>query len=401
MKHLKFILTALALAIIGGHFSLSGQGLDIDVLTSPEVVTASTVVTADFSAVKKYIGKFDKKIMSETLNGLDIANDIHVMRNVRADRILPKFHAKPGARPLNTNITKAGQPARSFSNRIISPRHAMKIFNIIPDDYKDDFMSEQHKPGAKREPFAKFLWQKEMELLAAEINDNAYFSVDRSDAVAFAPGDTYSPGDYVIFGDDELIYECVTATTAGQSPATHDAKWSDVTISSICDGLGTILASVIANSEMPSANIVNSGTLDDENIVDYLEGLWHAIPVASRNKMKNVTFYMSYDMLPLYLTNFATKYNFHIDVNEKSGNAPLYIYGSGRKAIIKPVTWMGSSQRIIATAKDNLIYGLDSPEQTSSVSKIVETLHGYDSIARWIQCFQIRDTELLFCNENA
>src|SRR5690606_3995235 len=111
-------------------------------------------VTVDTSALQSYGGKFGKQLLMQTLNGLDIAQDITVIRNLRAPRHLPKLTVGAGLRPHNTAVETADNPGRAWSSRTISPREAMKIFEVIPSQYRDTFMSEMLAPGALREPFA-------------------------------------------------------------------------------------------------------------------------------------------------------------------------------------------------------------------------------------------------------
>jgi hypothetical protein len=61
---------------------------------------------------------------------------------------------------------------------------------------------------------------------------------------------------------------------------------------------------------------------------------------------------------------------------------------------------MGSSQRIIMTQFDNLIVGTNLAG-SPGITKTVDTLHGYKSVAKFLIGSQISDLENLYVNDQA
>lgn len=392
-KYLQILLTGLALAIMGSAFSAS-----VGEAASDGAVVAMAA-TADLSALQSYSGKFSKKLLAQMLDGLDVARDITVMRNVRAPRDLPKLTVNAGLRPLNVNVEDAKNPGRAWSSRRITPREAMKVFHVVPDELRDSFMSEMLAPGAKREPFAAWAWMREMEKLGSEVNEVAYDGVYNADAADWDSGTAYSENDFVNFNHD--IYECTDAggTSAGQSPTTHPALWTLRNAESVVDGLGTVIASIISGSEIPSDNIINSGAISNSNAVDVIENQWNEIP--ERYRRGGLTAYISWNVYYKYLEQFKTKYGYSDFVNKANGNGIVPVFNAGNRLQLKPCTWMKDSQRVIMTRKDNLIMGTDVLGDFNQIKKTIETLHGYKAVAKFILSFQVADTEMLFINDQA
>jgi hypothetical protein len=127
--------------------------------------------TQDIAAIKGYIQKWDKKLISQMLNGLDFINDLSegMIRNLREEINLPKMVVDPGVRPHNTAIDQA-KGARTWSARKLTPRYGMKIFKVIVQQARASFMSIKLAPNAKREPFAAWQWQQEFNKVADELN---------------------------------------------------------------------------------------------------------------------------------------------------------------------------------------------------------------------------------------
>lgn len=354
--------------------------------------------TNEITAIRGYAGQYATQIITSVVNGLDIAGDVTVIRNLRSTRNLTKYKGNKGFRPNNTSIEEPKGKAGSFSNRKITPKTGMKIFHVIPEELRDTFLSEQLSPNAKEYPagFAQYFWGEQTNVLQAEINDNCYMSVDSDSIAAFDVARVYAVGENISFQDE--FFKCLAPTTAGQSPTTHPAKWSDVNNASVAKGFGTIIAEEYAN--LPAQNKIATGVINETNAYDKIRQFYLGIPVEYR-KLGGF-FYVSYDVYDAYMTHVQTKFQNGTSFTEaeKEENSG-YIYGSGRKWKLKPCTWMDNSRRIIATQKENLVMGTDLTSDFNSLGKVVETLHGYKGIMKLILCFQIVDLDCLFVNDQA
>lgn len=383
----------------GANVFAVGTGLTVMFAMIPQMPgVLYTAPTTEVAAIAKWAGMYSKKFLNQMLNGLDIYKDLAVDRMVsRKGKLLPKFTAQGGLRPLNTNVNSRGGIERNWSGRNLFVYDAMKIFTIIPEDLIESFQSDMVAPGALNIPFAQWVWQKEMEKLASEINDNFYYADYAGNAPAFDAAAVYtysaSTPQYVTFGDLQDIYKLLSTTTAGQSPSTHPAKWLKVNASAITNGIGTIIADEIAAGNLSVVSAA-SGSVTSSNIISKIEAMYKSMTVPHRNAGGIVR--LSPDLYMKYLDNTKTEYpEFY---NKESGDGKLYVWGSGKKWEIRECTWMGNSQRIIMTQFDNLIVGTNIAA-TPGITKTVETLHGYDAVAKFLIGSEIADLENLYVND--
>jgi hypothetical protein len=353
-------------------------------------------VKTDIDAIKNYIEVYDKKLINQMLNGLDVARDLPVLRDVREPRHLKKMVVDAGARRLNTTIDKA-KGGRKWTERILTPQGAMKIINIVPEDVRQSFMSSMLDPNAKDLPFAAWVWEQEFNKLASEINDNFYFGFNPGTIPAFDAAATYDEDDLVYFND--IVYKCIdpAGTTAAQSPATHPAKWEDVDNQVICDGPDHII-----EAELTAGNLLvagSGGSYDETTAYDAVLDMWDTIPEAHKNKrlVAHVSYDAQSDIALAQNTKFGTGQGIGgVDIEQ---GRPFIVKGTGGRLTVVPHTWMLDSRRIMITMPGNAVLGMNQVGDASKVGKIVDTLHGYVAIVKWMIGFQFRDLEVLYVND--
>jgi hypothetical protein len=367
----------------------------------PQVTNMNIMGTTytEVDAIAKWAGLYSKKMFSQMLNQLDIFKDLNVDRLVsRHGKLLPKFMAQGGLRPLNTNITSNGPNQRKWSGRKLFVWDAMKIFNVKPDDLISSFQSDMLAPGAIQVPFAQWFWEKEMEKLASEVNDNFYLAESTEGALPFDNGAAYTfsatAPQYVTFGELEDIYKLKATTTAGQTPLTHAAKWEKFNQKGICNGPGTIIAREITASKITP---IVTGAITSSNALDKVELMYNSMTVPHRNKGGIV--FMSPDVYRKYLDHERTKYGNTV-ASPDFGDGKKYVYGTGKKWELKECSWMGSSQRIIMTQFENMTVGTNL-QANPGITKSVENLHGTDSVSKFLLGFEISDLENFYCNDQA
>ncbi len=344
--------------------------------------------------IAKFIGQYDKQLVSQVLNDLDFVKDMRVIRNASLNgTLLPKMTVAKGARPLDLNVTSRSGNHREFSGRKLYVYTGMKIISIIPEELERSFLSDMLEPGAKQIPFAQWIWMKEMEKLKSEINDNFYLSTYQGDAEEFDSGATYASGDYVKFGAELDIYKATASTTSGQSPTTHPSKWTKVNELVISDGPGTIIAAEISGSNLTP---ISTGALTSSNALDKIELIYNGMTPAHRKLGGELS--LSHANYRNYLLHERSV--FGNQATPDLANGPKTVYGDP-KWIIKPRTWMGTSGRVIATQKDNMVFGTNIESDMGKIAKSVETLHGSDHVIKWRQGFEISDLETFYCNDQA
>lgn len=359
----------------------------------------------DISAISGYIQKYDKKLISQMLEGLDCVTDLSegLRRNVREELNLPKMVVDEGIRPLNTDIEEP-KGGRTWTARKLTPRHFMKIIKVKPEDARKSFMSAMMGPNATREPFAAWSWAQEFKKIAQELNKNFYLAKYHNDPAEFDAGETYDVGDLVYFnkGDKrgKIVYECLEITTAGQSPSTHAAKWKDVDASCLYDGPGTLIAALLTAS---SLSAFAGGAFDETNAYDAFKDQFDAIP--EEHKDAGLCAYCSVDAGSDLMADINAKFGSgkgigNVDIDISAGQTFTLKNTAGRLKV-KPVTWMKTSRRIIITPPQNMIIGIDSLSDVNSVGKLVETLHGYETVIKGMMTFNFADLETLYVNNQA
>ena len=413
IKILRSLLTLLVVSLMGaGIFSSIGLDPNAGMATfagtsvalgffkqsMPNMAFMAVAPTSDIAAIAKWSGQYSKAMFAQVLNNLDVFKDLAVDRNVsRFGKLLPKFKANGGLRPLDTNVTDNGQSQRSLGGRKLMVYDAMKIFNIIPEDLISSFLSDMIVPGAKEIPMAQWFWQKEFEKLGSEINDNFAAAEYAGDAGAWASGTAYtfssSTATYKKFGTNNDIYKLLATTSAGESPTTHPAKWSKVNEKVTHTGHLTIIKNEITAGN--HTNVITTGSVTDSNALTKIELMYNAMTVAQRN-VGGVVWVSPIDYACV-LNHYRSLYP-HF-VSNSNGDDTLYIFGSGKKWPIKQATWLGTSRRIIFDIQNmNLMAGTNLAS-IPGITNYVPTLHGYDAVSKFMLGGEIADLEVLYTNE--
>lgn len=353
--------------------------------------------SSTFEAITKYAGQYDKKLVTQALNGMDFVSQVRVMRKASAHGVLlPKMTISAGIRPLNIDVVDPKGTNRTHSGRKIYVYGGMKIIRMIPEEARGTYQDEMLDPKAKVIPFAEWVWTAEMAKISAEINDNIYLSVAQAGATAYNAGTAYAVGDYILFTDNS-IYKCVTITTAGQSPVTNAAKWLEVDGVAISKGWGSIIADEITGGGIAGANLITTGAINNTNALTKLELMYNGM-TATHQKLGG-TVRVSSDVYRAYVEHERATYT--AAATPELGDGKKYLYGTGKKWQLEDCSWMGSSGRVIMTQKDNLVFGTNMESDSNTIGKTIEELHGTKSVVKWLQGTEISDLETLYVNDQA
>jgi len=390
MKRLKLILSlAFLVAFAAVGFSQGTvEGL---------ALAMATPAATDVEAIAKWAGKYDRTMIMQMLNGLDVFRDLTVDRNVsRYGKLLPKFTAEAGLRPLDTNVEENGRKERTFGGRKLFVYDCMKLFKVIPEDLRESFLADMLQPGARREPFAQWFWSREMEKLASEINDNFYDSEYHADAADYSAAATYTAGDYIKFTDDNY-YKCVTNTSAGESPTTHAAKWEQVNDTVCFNGPGKIIADEITASNITP---ITTGAITEDatdGAFDQLREMYTSMTTA--HKSKRGAALVSHSVFEKYIASELAKFGSSV-ANASMGNGRKYIYGTNNRWELRPCSWITGERIIMDLENKNLRVGTSiSGDRGPRIGKVVETVHGYKTSAKFLLGFEISDLESLYVND--
>lgn len=354
---------------------------------------------ADVSALAAFPGEYEQKLFSTLINSMDIAKDVTLVPNVKKKLNLTKLRVKKGARPYSgTHEPDTGDLV--YTPRVLEVKVGKRDLLIDPEDYRATWMASQVGAGSgaskKTIPFEQYVWAEVMKALGSEINDEtAYFGLDLSalTVVPFDAGDTYAVGDFVTFGSPTKWYKCIVITTAGQSPLTHPAKWTDVTAIVISKGLGTIIAEEITATNL---SVTATGAITDgATAKTAFKKLFRA--QTAPYKKAGVLIYCSYTDYEFLLDGLAenTKY-----IKEDASATRLFLPETGRKCEIVPATWMNGSRRLICTPKENLLMGTDLLSDLNDIS-VIEDVYTLKTGIKFVIGWQIRDLAALKVGDQA
>ncbi|WP_028665927.1 hypothetical protein [Runella zeae] len=360
------------------------------------------MAVTNIAAIQNYQSAYTPKILKTLYDSLSIPKTpgIRTMNNLTVEKPLWGYSAEDGLQPNNPQIEDTDRQDGTLLIRSITPKKAMKILKINAEEFEDTFLYEGQADLTQEHPplFAATYWQNQMQKVAQEVEVNAYLMKDKSVAVNFNAGTAYTAGQVVIFGTLAQYYQCVTNTSAGETPVTHPAKWKWASNKYICDGWGTVLATEIAGSKITP---VVTGAITNANALDKIDGtMWAAVPELMRQK--GVKFYVSWNVYDKRLAHMRAKKDAGATYSETElALYKDYIIDSSRRAQIIPCNWMGASQRVIVTLDNNLVMGTNSLDNLGVWGNRVPMLHGYKTIMKFTLAFQFDDLRYLIVNDQA
>lgn len=381
--------------------AVAALGAQYTIQTVSQLPVGSLFVSAvDVSSLAAYPGEYEDQLFSTLINSLDVAKDITVIPNVKNKLNLTKLKVKKGARPYS-GTHEPGVGDLNYTPRVLNVEVGKRDLLIDPEDYRATFMAQKVGPGSgaskKDIPFAEYVWNEVMKSLAAEINDEvAYHGLKRSalTITAYSGAATYAVGDYISYGTSPVKwYRCVSATTAGQSPDTHAAKWLDVTARIITEGFGSIIA-----SEITATNLTATATgaiTDGATAKAAFKKLFRAHSDAY--KAAGLITYCSYTDYEFLLDGLTetTKYT-----RDDASEGKLYLPETGKKNLIQPVTWLNGSRRLICTPAENLLMGTDLLSDLNDIN-VVPDVYTLKVGIKFVMGFQIRDLEAIKIGDQA
>lgn len=367
----------------------------------------------DVAAVTAYSDEHKRDLIATLVNGLDIAQDILVLPNVKNKIALTKVSVGSGFRPYSsTTEFKAGNVV--FSDRYLETKTGKRELQIDVRDFKAKHLAWRTSPGNRASKtfkdmdFAPFVWDQVIKGVQREINDEtAYFGFDSSATPTFSGAATYAANLYVKYTQNGVVeyFQNVSGgtTTAGESPDTAAAKWRNVTARAVVPGLKSYIDAAITGGFTPTTTgVINSNS----TALAAFKELFRDMPVPY--KQSGVIVHCSYTDMEYLLDGLEdlTKYTTP-EVSDLIANGMVPIPGSNYKGWAKPATWLGTSRRLIAepmmpgtTMGMNLVMGTDLLSDANDI-KHVESLWTTQSGILVDLGFQIQDLSALRLGDQA
>ena len=410
---MKKLLAFGAMLLIASLCVLTASPLPL-LLQAPQAYTVLRLSDADLSLITSYAANNQAAMISSLINGLDIAQDIMVMPNVKNKIPMPKLKVGNGARPYSGD-QEFKVKALKYTDRFLEVKVGKRELQIDPEDYMATYLAWVNSPGSaagkKDIPFAAFMWDQVIKAYQRELNDEtAYKGFDGSATAAYSGATVYNPGDRVKFATatdnpNSVLdwYECVTLTTAGQSPDTHAAKWLNVTARAIAPGIKSYIDAGITASEI-SPLATGAITSTAGVAITAFKKLFRAYGAPYKNN--GIIISASYTDFEFLLDDLSDKYKAVKD--NVQANGFLVLPDTQNKCIVKPATWLGTSRRLVAgpvmggeARHMNLYMGTDLMSDANGISVKDTELWKLNAGIKSRIGFQIQDMEAIKVGDQA
>ncbi|HVW97511.1 MAG TPA: hypothetical protein VHA56_16175 [Mucilaginibacter sp.] len=354
----------------------------------------------DISELAAFAGTYQQAIFTQFFNSFDAVKDFMFWPGVKNTIKMTKLTVKGGAKPYTGNF-KPKLNEFQYTGLDLTVQQWQRDAILKPSDFRQSFMAQARgageNPNNKTIPWAAFVWKAFLEQLAAGINDKAvYFGIGTGGFTAYDDGTDYSVGDKIAFvgADGETDYfNCVTATTAGQTPVTHPAKWDDWNDQAIFVGFGKIISTLISGGKL---NPVVTGAIDNtDDAYQIQKELFRSLPVAIQKR--GAVIFQSYTDNYLLWDSYEEKSKY-VELDKTTGER--YLAGTDGKCLIRPCTSMTGTRRLIASAIDNLIFATDEESDFNTIAT-EEHLYTLDVGMSGVVGVQIKDPDNMVVSDQS
>lgn len=348
----------------------------------------------DLSALAAYGGDYKQELFGKLYRGLTAAKDLTLVEDVKNKVNLTGIEIGNGVKP-GTGVFKPKDGDVKFTPRVLEVEEFQRDIQIFPKKYRTSFMAAMRGRGEnaknKKIPFAEYMWQQIMLQMASQINKRTiYFGVGKAGFGVFDAGAAYQVGDRIQFAhaDGEIEYwQAVAATTAGQTPATHPAKWIKRNADAICEGFEPKIKGGINSGEI---NPVTTGVINSASgAYAHFKKIWRAQDEEIRDdETKWVPTFCSYTDYDFLTDDVEDKVGKYTETDKDTGIK--YLRGTERRNPIIPVLWLSGSRRLINAPADEMLIGTDLKSDLNNINTI-EQMYYIDAGITGVLGTQIRD----------
>lgn len=368
-------------------------------------------VSTDVSGITAYADEHKRDLISTLVNGLDIANDITVIPNVKNKIQLSKVAVGNGFRPYSaTHEPKTGHIV--FSDRQLEVLVGKVDLLIDSKAFQAKHLAWRTSPGNRASKtfndmdFAPYVWDQVIKGLQREINDEtAYYGFDSSATPTFSEGSTYAANLYVKYTVNGVVeyFQNISGgtTTAGEDPLDTPAKWRNVTARAVVPGIKSHIDAAIAATTLSqtSTGAITTGATARAAFKE----LFRDMPAPYKNN--GVIIHASHTDCEWLLdgqediTKYTTPEMVHLGL--------IPIIGTNGKGYAKPATWLGTSRRLIAEPMIpgtgmgmNLVMGTDLLSDANDINTVPD-VHTIKTGITVSLGFQIQDLSALRVGDQA
>ncbi|MGI4870426.1 MAG: hypothetical protein ACRYFX_04520 [Janthinobacterium lividum] len=301
----------------------------------------------DITKLLGFAGTNQKPLITRLVNGLQVVQDCTLRPNIKSKTNVTKLLVDGDVKPYDG--VRDTIASVSYEPRTLEVFVGQYDVNIDTVKARETWMAEVMKPGVNPAdiPFESQTWQAVMDDFASKINDNTVWN--------------------------------------GRRDATKK------TASALATGFGNIIKDEIQGLKLTP--FVTGSMLTDT--VAKIEGIYKSQPTKFR-RLKQFA-YCAYNVYDAYCEDYAAKFGTQPIYNQFQ---QLVIRHSEGNCILKPVTWMAGSERVIITPQSNMLVGSDL---LSDGERILTNpkLYGLEAGILMPIGFQIEDLEKVAVNDHA
>lgn len=359
---------------------------------------AYDTVSPDLSAISSYAGKYAGKLHRRLMTGLAIAKDITPVYNVKHAITMANLAINNGPKPY-TGVFKQKGDDIAYNDRVLTVEKYQRDIKIEPSKYRTTYLGEKRAAGENANnmviPYAQYTMEAIVDENASVLNNQTAFrGIGKAGFAAFNAATTYT-GDgteFITFTlNDELNYfKVIAATTAGQTPVTHPAKFSDANALAIAIGLGTKLKAGRTAGDI--SKITSTGAIVSGTAYAQFTSVWRKWDEVYREK--GGVMYCSQNSADALLDDIEDK----VSKYTEKDLGIIYLPKTNKKCIVKPCSWMSESNMLVCTTKENLLYGTDLVSD-QNVIRVIPAMYTLDLGITGVIGFQYQDGGIISMND--
>ncbi len=352
--------------------SIAAAGYALPYLTTVPSGMMLMAVSPDveaLNAIKAYAGDHKGDLLTRAVFGLEAARVFTVMPNVKDQTPIINLVVTKGLRPYDGQ--KQMESELKYGKRTLVTGLGKKELAIDVQKYRNTHLSKKLGGSAhdKTIPFAQRTNEAIIDEFGEEINESVpYFGLNKSRFTELNPAIVNAAGAlrFVDTGNTRNYYIVVTTTTAGDTVASAPAKFQKINGRAVADGLQIQIEEAITSTELTETTI---GEIDNSTVfaVAAFKTIFRTLPAAYRSKVHVAL--CSYNTFDLLQDDIEEKQKY--TVTDPSTNQPMdnaiWVPGTSKKLMAVACGFMGESERIIVTQKENLVLGTDLESDANQI----------------------------------
>ncbi len=355
----------------------------------------------DLSKISGYANAYSSTISGILYKELKLAAEgINVIENLQDEMLMPKLSVKKASRPYD-GVFAPDPNQFEFSDRKLRVDLAQRDLYLTTTEFRTTYLAKwaasygSNSDKEKQIPLPAFFWGEYMKNIASEVVGMVYNGLGVDKFATFASGTSYSVGALVKItttntGKSRLDYfKCITATTAGQSPITHPAKWENVNDLAITEGFEQKFLKAIADEGFDS--IVSTGDITVDDALDQFKAIFRGLSEVQRNK--GAVIYTSLSDKDTLVDCIDNKYKGF----QRNDNVFL-LPGTDGKCKVLAVDWLAGKKRKICSLPNNLTVGTNKLSDMNKLFSKVEH-YGIETSLTYLFGTEICDLESVVIND--